>query len=125
MVVTMQQVLAELDPDEPDYEKAAKLGSEALPHLEVLVKKDDALLASKATYLASLIHDKASIAVLDSAARSVHPEVRVAAAYGSRNLDIPEVKRVLEVLRDDQDENVRNISRQLIGAKSHGKVQPE
>jgi HEAT repeat protein len=125
MLVTMEQVLAELDPDEPDYENAAKLGSEALPHLEVIVKKEDALLASKATYLASFIHDKASVAVLDSAARSVHPEVRVAAAYGSRNLDLPEVKKVLEVLKDDQDENVRNISRQLISAKRNGKAPPE
>jgi hypothetical protein len=33
MTVTREQVLAQLYPDEPDYEGAARLGPEALPHL--------------------------------------------------------------------------------------------
>jgi hypothetical protein len=36
MPVTMEQVRAFLDPEEPDYQQAAQLGPEALPHLEEL-----------------------------------------------------------------------------------------
>ena len=78
MVVTMKQVREELDPDEPDYMKAAELGVEALPHLEEIVKTGDALLASKAAYLASLIPDEKSITVLKIASMSNFPEVRAA-----------------------------------------------
>jgi len=39
MAVTMAQVRAVLDPDEPDYGQAAKLGPQALAHLEKLVKE--------------------------------------------------------------------------------------
>ena len=55
MAVTMQQVLAQIDKDEPDYERAAKLGKGALPHLRQIIEADDPMLASKATYAASLI----------------------------------------------------------------------
>ena len=78
MVVTMKQVRNELDPDEPDYVKAAKLGEEALPYLEEIVKTGDALLASKAAYLASLIPDEKSVTVLETASKSNFPEVRAA-----------------------------------------------
>jgi hypothetical protein len=86
MVVTKQQVIDVLNPDEPNYPEAAKLGPDALPHLDTLVKTADPLLASKATYLASLIQGEQSIDVLKAAAQSNHPEVRVAAAAGARNL---------------------------------------
>ena len=55
MPVTMKQVRAALDPEEPDYEKAAKLGPEALPHLEKLISRKDPNLASKAASLAGMI----------------------------------------------------------------------
>ena len=67
MVVTMEDVLAVLNPYEPDYESASKLGPEALPHLETIVKKEGVLLASKAAYMASFIQDSRSLTVLASA----------------------------------------------------------
>ena len=108
MVVTMKQVRNELEPDEPDYLKAAaSLGIEALPHLEEIVKSGDVLLASKAAYLASLIPDEKSIAVLKTASESNFPEVRAAAAFGSRNIAQERAKDVLEKLKSDQDPGVR------------------
>ena len=83
MTVTMVQVRAALDPEEPDYEQAAQLGPEAIPHLEELVGETDALLASKAAYTASLIEDPRSADILRKAAASDRAEVRAAAAGGA------------------------------------------
>ena len=85
MAVTMHQVLAQIDKDEPDYEKAAKLGKGALPHLQQIVEADDAMLASKAAYLAGLIGGAGGIEVLDKAAEHRAPIVRVAAADAIRH----------------------------------------
>jgi hypothetical protein len=107
MVVTKQQVIDMLNADEPNYPEAAKLGPDALPHLDTLVKTADPLLASKATYLASLIQGEQSLDVLRAAAQSNHPEVRVAAAAGARNLSITVVKDILLKLLTDEDIGVR------------------
>jgi hypothetical protein len=49
MSITMNAVRAHLDPDEPDYTKAAELGPDAIPYLEEIVNGTDTMLASKAT----------------------------------------------------------------------------
>jgi HEAT repeat protein len=110
MVVTMQQVLDALSPDELDYNRAAKLGPDALPYLEHLVKTADPLLASKATYLSSLIADERSVTVLKIAAQSDYPEVRVAAAAGASNLPEPAANEVLSLLKNDDDIGVRKVT---------------
>jgi HEAT repeat protein len=78
-----------------------------LPHLDTLVKTADAMLASKATYLASLIQDERSINVLKTAASSKYPEVRVAAAAGARNLNVTAAEEILLKLLVDTDAGVR------------------
>jgi hypothetical protein len=100
MPVTMEQVRAHLDRDEPDYPAAAQLGANALPHLAQLVQGTDPMLASKAAYLASLIQSDRSIAVLEQAANSSHNEVRVAAAAGVRNLKQAPISLVDTLLKD-------------------------
>ena len=54
MSVTMKDVRTQLEPDEPDYAKAAQLGADAIPYLKELVNGPDTMLASKAAYLAVL-----------------------------------------------------------------------
>jgi HEAT repeat protein len=108
MVITMKQVLELLNPDETDYVKAVKLGREAIPHLEILVKKSEPMLASKAAYLASLIQDKRSVNILVTAAQSKEPAVRLAAAAGCRHLSFADINHVLDLLKNDEDEGVRN-----------------
>jgi hypothetical protein len=107
MPVTMQQVRAALDPEEPDYNQAAQLGPDAIPHLESLVRGPDPMLASKAAYLASFIQDSRSVTILKEAAQNSYPEVRVAAAAGSRNLPAPAASDVLLSLVNDHDIGVR------------------
>lgn len=117
MPVTMEQVRAHLDRDEPDYPAAAQLGANAIPHLAQLVQSSDPMLASKATYLASLIQGDRSNAVLEQAAHSSHIEVRIAAAAGIRNVEQSPVS-LADTLLQDQDAGVRKVALRSIEARS-------
>lgn len=110
MALTMEQVRAVLDPEEPDYAQAAKLGPQALPHLEKLVKEADALLASKAVYLAALIQDERSVRIVKEAAISKNPVVRVAAAAAARYLPCVPVSDILISLVNDEDAGVQRVA---------------
>lgn len=109
-MVTMQQVRAILDSEEPDYALAAQLGPDALPHIEILVKGADPMLASKAAYLAGLIKNSRSIAVLKLAAKSKYPEVRIAAAASASHLSTQEASDVLTIFLEDSDLGVRKMA---------------
>lgn len=114
MPVTMKQVRAALDPEEPDYDQAAKLGSEALPHLEALVNSGDTMLASKAAYAAGLIKDPKSAEVVERAAQSDDPAIRVAAAAAASNLPVKGAAAVLTSLVADPDPGVRKVARNAV-----------
>ena len=108
MVVTLEQVKAIINSTEPNYEDGAKLGREALPHIEILVKTADPVLASKAAYLASFIEDEQSVNILSLAAQSNDSKVRLAAAVGSSHLRNKEnTKIILNKLKTDQDSSIR------------------
>lgn len=116
MPVTMEQVIAQLGPDEPDYLQAAHLGAEVVPHLLRLVQEGDPALASKATYLAGLIDTDQSVAVVDLAARSANPVVRVAAAASLNHFHaIPPSSAT--VLINDQDAGVRRLTLESLRAR--------
>ena len=117
MAVTMQQVREVLDPEEPNYQRGVALGPEALPHLDALVSSNDPMLASKATYLASLIQDARAVDVVEKAARSVDPIVRVAAAAAASNLTYADQSEVLRELDNDPDPGVRKVSRSKRSAR--------
>ena len=86
MAVSMNDVRRVLDAEEPNYDAAAKLGPDALPHLQALVAGPDPMLASKAAYAASLLEGALGESVVHAAAQSHNPVVRVAAAAAARNL---------------------------------------
>ena len=108
----MKDVRKVLDPDEPDYAAAAKLGKEAVPHLDQLVRGDDVMLASKAAYAASLIQGGAK--TVATAAGSKNPVVRVAAAAAARNLPLEQARQVLSQLSDDEDAGIRKVARKSL-----------
>lgn len=109
MPVSMSQVLAEIDKDEPNYEAARALGPDALPHLRQIVEADDAMRASKAAYLAGLIGGAQATPVLEHAVAHRDPIVRVAAAHAfSAATDTPPA--ILERLLDDTDVGVRKVA---------------
>lgn len=118
MALTMAEVRAVLDPEEPDYAEAAKLGPEALPHLAKLAKEADALLASKAVYLAALIQDERSVRIVREAALSEDPSVRVAAAAAARYLPCVPVSDILIPLVNDKDIGVQRVALQSAGTNA-------
>jgi HEAT repeat protein len=122
MAVTMKDVRAALDPEEPDYPKAAKMGAGALPHLEVLVSSGDMMLASKAAYLASLIKGAKSADIVRAAAQSDEPAVRVAAAAAASNLAASGASDVLVELVGDPDPGVRKVARAAVPGKPTAKL---
>jgi hypothetical protein len=123
MAVTMEDVRAALDPEEPDYTNAAQLGPQALPHLEVMVSSGDTMLASKAAYLASLIKGGAKSAeIVATAAQSSDPAVRVAAAAAASNLSPSGANAVLLELVADPDPGVRKVARSSVPARPTAKL---
>jgi hypothetical protein len=110
MPLTMEQVLAGLYPDEPDYEQTAQgLGPDAIPFLLELVQGDDLELASKAASLAGSLSTNRSVEVLTAAARRADPVVRVAAAASLRKLpDLPH--DLADSLLIDDDAGVRKLA---------------
>ncbi len=109
MAITMKDVRAWLDPEEPNYAGAKSLGPAALPFLLELVRGGDLGLASKATYLASLIASDKSVEVIEAAAGTNEPILRVAAASGLRHLKPAHAERVLNTLKSDPDPGVRKV----------------
>ena len=110
MSISLSQVRALLDADEPDYTALSKLGPQLLPHLKVLISSGDEHYATKATSLASRIpHDRA-VELLGDAAKSPSSLIRLAVAGAMRNLLKPAGAVVLMRLLDDADAGVRKLA---------------
>jgi HEAT repeat protein len=111
MPVTMNDVRAWLDAEEVDYSgAAAKLGPEALPYLQELAGSPDVMLASKATYLASLIGGEQAMPILQAAAGREEGAVRVAAASGLKHLNEQQAAAIADRLLGDHDLGVRKMA---------------
>ena len=110
MAVTMAEVRAELERDEPNYARAAGLGPDALPHLEELARGDDTMLATKAVYLAGLVQDERAAKLVEEAASADDPRVRVAAAAAARNVETERASGMLAPLVADDDAGVRKVA---------------
>ena len=110
MTVTMDQVLSYLEPEEPNYAEAAKLGADALPLLKEIIDKSDSMLSSKAAYLVSLIKSDQSVSILEYAAQKKDPVVRIAVASGIRNLSEKDAGILLDKFIQDEDNGVRKVS---------------
>ena len=116
MAVTMNDVRAILDPEEPNYVRGVALGRDALPHLQVLVQGDDLMLAEKAAHLAARIGGPRAVDVLAQAAKRPDPTVRVAAAAATQALAPGLAEKVLGDLLRDKDAGVRRSAVRSAGA---------
>ncbi len=125
MPVTMEQVLKEINRDEPDYSAIARLGPEALPQLELITEANDPLQAAKAAYAASLIGGPASIDVLRKAADSHDPQVRIAVANGLRNLAAAAPSDLVLKSLNDTDAGVRKFALGTAGLLKRSEFSPK
>jgi HEAT repeat protein len=106
--MNLDEVRAMLDVDEPDYPGfLRRLDAEDVASLRALVSEDEPRIASKAAYLASLLPEAGSAAVVDLAGQSRHPVVRVAAASGLAALDAASARPIAQRLLTDVDPGVR------------------
>ena len=120
MPVTMQQVLAEIDKDEPNYGAAAQLGPDALPHLKMIIEANDPLKSAKAAYAASLIGGPESIGALRKAADHPDPQVRIAVAHGLQNLAGAAPTDLVMKSLNDSDSGVRKLALSTAGLLKRG-----
>lgn len=117
MPITMKDVHTWIDAEEVDYPgAAAKLGAEALPYLQELVESADMMLASKATYLASLIGGEQAVSILHAAAGHQEPAVRVAAATGLKHVREEQAAPIADRLLGDHDLGVRKMAVRSVAA---------
>ena len=96
MAVTMKDVRAALDPEEPITTRPRSWARMRSRTSRSSCNPGDTMLASKATYLASLIKDAKSADVVQAAAASDDPAVRVAAAAATANLGPRGASPILE-----------------------------
>lgn len=122
MPVTMKQLRALLDVDEPDYAEAAQLGTEALGYLEPLIDGPDPMLASKAAYLTGLIQSDKALALLKKAAASTEPRVRIAVAATAANLPKSAANALLFDLVGDKDVGVRKTAVKAVSGEADAKL---
>ncbi|MEO7338444.1 MAG: HEAT repeat domain-containing protein [Caldimonas sp.] len=110
MPVTMKQVLAEIDREEPNYPAFEKLGAGALPHLQMIAEAGDPLKAAKAVYAASLIGGSAALDLLSKAADHHDPQVRMAVTQGLQNLAQTAPSELVMKSLNDDDAGVRKLA---------------
>jgi HEAT repeat protein len=119
MATTSNDVRRLLASDEPNYAAAAKLGPAILPQLAQLVTGSNPDLAAKAAFLAGMIHHNKAVAVLQRAAKSASPDVRLAAAGAARSMKQPAVSGVLLTLLGDRDAGVRKFAIKAAASRSN------
>jgi hypothetical protein len=111
MSVTMVEVRARLDAEEPNYgAAAAALGEDMLPHLEALAQGPDGYLAAKAIALAARVGGRGVAPILRRAARHALPVVRAQVAGSSRRVPPEVAAEILALLVSDEDSGIRKTS---------------
>jgi hypothetical protein len=100
--LTLEAVITELSRNHIDYTGAVGLGTDVMPFLKEVVKFDDPARTPPAVYLASLIPgvEDESLAILQAAATSGEPVIRMAAAAAVSNLEGVPADLVLTLLAD-------------------------
>lgn len=110
MTISIQQLQRELGTDEPDYARLARLGPAIVPGLLQIVRSRDSYVAANAASLAGMIPGPAPFAVLQAAAGSALPQVRLAAASALRRSKSGQAAQLLAPLLKDQDRGVRKFA---------------
>lgn len=110
-MTTREELVAALEPDEVDYDRIVRyIGPEASSLLPELIAGDRLDIAAKAVSLAGLLESDERLSILETAARSPHGVVRVAAAAATASLPAREAEQLVPRLLDDADPSVRKLA---------------
>ncbi len=102
-----EEIIRFLRQDEMNYPDAAKrFGAPALPLLKELINSNDENLATKAAYLAGYISHGSVNTVLEEAATNKFSTVRIAAAFGAKQLGAKNAKSIISKVLQDNDPGV-------------------
>jgi HEAT repeat protein len=111
MPITLEELRELLSSDEPDYTAIGQmLDASAAPHLQTLARDPNVMLATKAVYAASLLPTPQSEAVVEQAAQSPEPLLRIASASAIANLPEESRNRLAERLISDDDISVKKLA---------------
>jgi hypothetical protein len=118
-----KQLLAIFAGEEPDYPRAASLGSAAIPVLRQMID-EDVDTASSAVYVAALIAAPGSLEILERGAQSHNPTLRVRTAGAFCAFlerapaadDLEQAGEIIATLLDDDDPDVRRFAQRAADA---------
>jgi len=123
MALTTAELTLLLGNEEPNYaEIAAKAGNTSTAAVAELAQSKDTMMATKATYLASLLNDPEGAKIVEKASRSSNQLLRLASASALVNL--PEITRnkIAERLVDTDDISLQKLSLAAIQGKTSAKL---
>ncbi len=96
MALSKEDLRLLLSNEEPNYPNLAKqINKNNLKDLMSIAKGNDAMLASKAIYLASLLHDAEADEIVDYASKSRNALKKIAAASAIVNLEVGHKKDII------------------------------
>lgn len=125
MKVTLEQLKLLLGADEPDYNRLARLGPAALPHLGRLIADRDNYIAANAASLAGMIDSEQALAVLERASRSASSQVRTASAAALARVKSPSAIGLIAKLMRDPDKSVRKFAIKSAAGKQNAALMAE
>ncbi len=105
-----------------DYCGARRYGAGAMTAIKGIVRTGDWNLAAKATYLAGLINDERSAEVIELAAKSRKPAVRIAAASAAAHLSPERAEPILLRLLKSKDIGIRKVALKATARSTTDKV---
>ncbi len=106
--VSKKDLIALLHAD--NYSGAQQLGIQVIEALKGIIQGNDVNLTAKATYVAGLINDDRSVDVIELAAKSRTPAVRVAAASAAAHLSAERAEPILMRLLKSKDVGIRKVA---------------
>lgn len=121
-MVTRAQLERMLNVDEPDYDKIASLGEEAVPYLRMIVAEADVGLSAKALHAASLIPTSRLADIVDIAAGRKEPIIRVIAASTVHKLSPEQGADVALKLLADPDASVADRAVQSVNRAQNEQI---
>jgi HEAT repeat protein len=101
----IRSLLSEIEPDEKLY---SHITNEDVPNLKMLLKESEAWLSARAIFALSHLENEEVYSIIDKATKDDRAAVRVAIAVASTLLPRSFADKILNILLDDKDPDVKH-----------------